>query len=231
MTDSSELRHFRGCPRSIQELIFLLSSDLRRYSGRPSPKNFLKHYFFSPGFKCTVWIRLCGLLLYKKWTRYSLYIPAKLILLRLRVKYGIAIPEYTVIGPGLFINRFGGIYVHGDAVIGSNVNMTHGTVLGMMNRGKRPGAPTVGDRVFFGAGAMATGGIHIGDDAAVGARALVTRDVEAHTAVGGNPAVVISQHGSEGYINNQVDPRPYAKFAASRDGSTGSHRGLDVAPT
>src|SRR3546814_13931504 len=68
-------------------------------------------------------------------------------LLRCRYKYVIAIPEYTVIGPGLFINRFGGIYVNGDAVIGAYANLTHGAMLGQVNRGERAGSPILGDRL------------------------------------------------------------------------------------
>ena len=62
-----------------------------------------------------------------------------------------------VIGPGLFINRFGGIYFHGDAIIGSNVNVTHGVVLGYMNRGPKKGSPTIGNEVFLGSGAKIIG--------------------------------------------------------------------------
>ena len=63
----------------------------------------------TPGYKYTVWMRLCGYLKRGRLSRVTLYPPAKLILLHCRYKYGIAIPEYTEIGPGLFINRFGGV--------------------------------------------------------------------------------------------------------------------------
>lgn len=66
---------------------------------------------------------------------------------------------------------FKAIYGHGDAVIGRNLKITHGTLLGMTNRREQPGASIVGDHVFFGAGALATGNIHIGDDAVDGAHA------------------------------------------------------------
>src|SRR3546814_15068748 len=84
-------------------------------------------------------MRSCGYLRTRKFMAFGLYPLAKWWLLRCRYKYGIAIPEYTVIGPGLFINRFGGIYVNGDAVIGANANLTHGAMLGQVNRGERAG--------------------------------------------------------------------------------------------
>lgn len=149
-------------------------------------------------------MRGCGYLKTRRFHAFGLYPLSKWLLLRCRYKYGIAIPEYTVIGPGLFINRFGGIYVNGDAVIGANANFTHGIMLGQANRGARAGSPVLGDRVFLGAGAKVIGKIRIGDDCAVGANAVVTKDVPDGSVVGGIPAKLLSNEGSTGYINRQV---------------------------
>lgn len=198
--------HTRGCPVSFGKLVALLKADLYRYAGKTDLKSFLRHYAFTPGYKYTVWMRTCGWLKLKPAKAFGLYPVSKLLLLRCRYKYGFAIPEYTVIGPGLFINRFGGIYVGGDAVIGANVNFTHGVLLGYTNRGVRRGCPVVGDRCFLGAGAKIIGRIDIGADAAIGANAVVTKDVPESGVVGGIPAKLLSQSGSEGYINRQVPP-------------------------
>lgn len=196
--------HRKGCPKSASALRNLIRADLYRYAGRLGAKAFVKHFIFTPGFKYSVVMRSCGYL--KTWPAqaFGLYPLSKLYLLRLRHKYGIAIPEYTKIGPGLFINRFSGIFIHGDAEIGANVNITHGTLLGQTNRGARAGAPIVGDRVFFGSGAKVIGRIVIGNDVSVGANAVVTRDVPDSGVAAGVPAKVLSQAGSEGYINRQV---------------------------
>src|SRR3546814_20999683 len=93
-------------------------------------------------------MRTAGWLKLKPAKAFGLYPFAKWLLLRARYKYGFAIPEYMENGPGLFLNRFGGFYFHGDAVLGSNVNITHGVVLGYMNRGGRRGAPVLGDRTL-----------------------------------------------------------------------------------
>src|SRR3546814_13133375 len=85
-------------------------------------------------------MRTAGWLKVKPAKAVGLYPFAKWLRLRARYKYGFAIPEYMEIGPGLFLNRFGGFYFHGDAVLGSHVNITHGVVLGYMNRGGRRGA-------------------------------------------------------------------------------------------
>jgi serine O-acetyltransferase len=62
----------------------------------------------------------------------------------------------------------------------------------------------VGDRAFIGAGAKIIGHVHLGDDCAVGANAVVTRDVPEKGVVGGIPAKLISTDGSDGYINRLV---------------------------
>lgn len=50
---------------------------------------------------------------------------------------------------------------------------------------------TVGNRVYIGARAIILPGVTIGDDAIVGAGAVVSRDVEPGTMVAGNPAEVV----------------------------------------
>lgn len=187
------------------ELIWYLSGDLFRYAGNSRLTSFLRHFLFTPGFKYTVWMRTCGYLKLKWWGAALLLYPfSKWMLLRCRYKYGIAIPEYTRVGRGLYINRFGGVMINGDAIIGANCNITHGTMIGQSNRGERAGSPTVGDCVFFAAGSKTIGSIRIGDGAVIGANAVVTKDVPSNAVVGGIPAKIISTAGSSGYINRQV---------------------------
>jgi acetyltransferase-like isoleucine patch superfamily enzyme len=50
---------------------------------------------------------------------------------------------------------------------------------------------TIGDDAWIGAGALVLKGVSIGTCAVVGAGAVVTRDVPAATIVAGNPAAVI----------------------------------------
>lgn len=196
--------HSRGCARTLRGLLALLQADLYRYEGKIGPGAFWRHFLFTPGYKYTVVMRTCGYLRTRPFQAFGLYPLFKLWLLRLRYKFGFAIPEYTAIGPGLFINRFGGIYINGDAVIGANANLTHGIMLGQSNRGDRAGSPILGDRVFLAAGCKVIGRIHLGDDCAVGANAVVTKDVPDRGVVGGIPAKLLSSAGSDGYINRLV---------------------------
>ena len=52
----------------------------------------------------------------------------------------------------------------------------------------RGGDVVIGDRVWIGYGALVLPGVTIGEGAVVGARAVVTKDVEPFTIVAGNPA-------------------------------------------
>lgn len=196
--------HRRGCAKNFAALRALLAADLWRYAGRTGLKPFLRHFLLTPGYKCTVAMRTCGYLKTKPAMALGLYPLSKLYLLHVRYKYGIAIPEYTRIGPGFMINRFSGVFINGDVEIGANVNLTHGTVLGQLNRGPRAGCPVIGDRVFFGSGAKVIGRIMIGNDASIGANAVVTKDVPDSGVAGGVPAKILSDAGSRGYINRQV---------------------------
>jgi len=51
----------------------------------------------------------------------------------------------------------------------------------------------IGNDVWIGSEAMIMSGVTIGDGAIIAARAVVTKDVEPYTVVGGNPGVVIKK--------------------------------------
>jgi serine O-acetyltransferase len=210
--------HRRGCIRSLGKLRAVLAADLYRYAGRTGAGVFWRHYLFTPGYHVTVLMRTAGYLSTLPARGYGLALLLKWLLLRARYKYGIAIPEYMLIGPGFFINRFGGIYMNGDAIIGCDANITHGAMLGQANRGAAMGSPILGHRVFMGAGAKVVGRIRIGNDASIGANAVVTKKVPDKGVVGGVPAKLLSTAGSEGYVNRQVPP---ALFERCRDAFVG----------
>ncbi len=121
--------------------------------------------------------------------------------------FGLFPPFYTdfgkniTIGKNVFINagcKFqdqGGIFIDDGALIG------HGVVLATRNHDlnpeKRqqlhPGAIHIGKNVWIGSNAVICAGVTIGDNAVVAAGALVVKDVEANTVVGGVPAKLIKR--------------------------------------
>ena len=104
------------------------------------------------------------------------------------------------VGPGLYIGHGGKVVVHPEAVLGRDCNLSTGVVIGQAGRGDLRGVPTIGDRVYIAPGATIIGHIRIGDDAAVGANAVVTKDVPPMGVAVGIPARVISMEGSGDFI-------------------------------
>jgi acetyltransferase-like isoleucine patch superfamily enzyme len=111
-------------------------------------------------------------------------------------------PFYTdfgkniTLGKNVFINsdcKFqyqGGIFIDDGALIG------HGVVLATLNHDMEPAkrqqlhpAPIhIGKNVWIGANAVICAGVTVGDNAVIAAGAVVIKDVEANTVVGGVPA-------------------------------------------
>jgi len=179
---------------------YLIWADLYRYDGARGLKGFFAKYLREPGFRFTFWMRLSASL-GEAPLLYVVYLMARWERRRLEHKFGITIPHTTCIGPGLFIGHFGGIVVHGAAVIGRNCNLSHDVTIGQTNRGDHQGCPVIGDSVYLGPGSKVIGRVIIGSNVAIGANAVVTHDVQDGEVVAGVPARVISHQGSVGYIN------------------------------
>jgi serine O-acetyltransferase len=188
---------------------WLVRSDLHRHAGQASVGAFVRYLVDSPGFNYAFWLRTAVWLHSEQGLLHLLYPAAALWKRHLSLKFGITVPQQVRVGPGLYIGHFGGIVVHPDAVIGRDCNISQGVTIGQTNRGARQGVPRLGDRVYIGPGAKLVGDIRIGSDAAIGANAVVTRDVPERGVVAGVPAAVISTDGSTGYVN-RID---YPEFA------------------
>jgi len=104
---------------------------------------------------------------------------------------GIVIGATATIGRRLCIEHHGCIVIHGNAVIGDDCLIRHGVTIGNSGGADPFGAPIIGDRVDFGAGAKVLGRIRIGNDVIIGANAVVVKDVPDFAVVGGVPARVI----------------------------------------
>jgi serine O-acetyltransferase len=100
-------------------------------------------------------------------------------------------------GPGLCIPHIGTIIVHPYARIGKNCRIHAGVNIGT-NAGLSPRVPIIGDNVYIGPGAKIFGSIKIGNDVAIGANAVVNKDVPDNVTVAGAPAKIISNKGSKG---------------------------------
>ena len=190
----------------LREFLEITKADLYRYAGKTSLGAFLFHYILSLGFRYTVWIRWCAVVHGNPFTRILLFPFAWLINRHQQIRFGIGISYKNQIGPGLYIGHQGGIVINEQVVIGKNCNLSQQVTIGVSRRGERAGVPTIGDNVYIGPGAKIFGQIQVGNDAAIGANCVVTRDVPDNGVAVGIPAKVISYEGSTGYINNTNSP-------------------------
>jgi len=99
--------------------------------------------------------------------------------------------NYTVkVGRRVHIWHHGGMIL-GALEIGNDVHIRQNTTFGVARRGDpRWMKPTLQDRADIGTGAVIVGPITIGHDSAVGANAVVTKDVPPNHIAVGVPAVI-----------------------------------------
>jgi len=115
---------------------------------------------------------------------------------------GISIHFENRIGPGFYIGHTGLLVINSKAVIGANCNIGVGVVIGQAGRGEKKGSPVIGDNVFIGVGAKVLGKVKVGNNAVIGANAVVVKDVPDNAVVGGVPAKILSYAGSKDFIRS-----------------------------
>ncbi|MFI3185055.1 MAG: serine acetyltransferase [Methylococcaceae bacterium] len=125
----------------------------------------------------------------QRWLRLPFSFVYKILKLLSQILTGIDLPCEVQVGRRLIIEHFGGIIISGDTVIGDDVIIRNGVTIGLKRTGIA-GAPVIGNRVDIGAGAKILGAIHIGDDAVIGANAVVLQDVPASSLAVGVPAQI-----------------------------------------
>ena len=111
------------------------------------------------------------------------------------------LPNKAEIGEGIFIPHAFGIIMHCDVKIGKNCNIGQDVTIGIGGRGEKRGSPKLGERVFIAPGARIFGNITVGNDVAIGANAVVTKDLPEQAVAVGIPAKVISSQGSQDFVH------------------------------
>jgi len=146
-------------------------------------------------------------LAHRMWAVPALRGPARILSQLTRLLTGIEIHPGATIGRRFFIDHGMGVVIGETAEIGDDVMLYHGVTLGgrSLEHGKRH--PTIGDRVTVGAGAKVLGPVHIGDDSAIGANAVVTHDVPPESIATGIPAVI--RRRGDRQREPLVDPTTY----------------------
>jgi serine O-acetyltransferase len=110
----------------------------------------------------------------------------------LGIKLGYSIP-INVFGEGLSLPHIGTIVISGKARIGKNCRLHVGVNIGAS--AGNPNAPTIGDNVYIGPGAILFGDIVIADNVTVGANATVNSSCEQQSVVlAGSPAKIVKEN-------------------------------------
>ena len=81
--------------------------------------------------------------------------------------------------------------INPGVIIGNNVDILNGVLLGQIDRGKKKGTPKIGNNVFIGTNAIVVGKVRIADDVVIAPGAYVNFDVPQHSIVIGNPGKII----------------------------------------
>lgn len=162
-----------------------MNSFLKAYrKNDPSSKSYLEVILLMPGPKAVFFHRISHFL-YKA----HLYFFARFVSEFSRFLTGIEIHPGAKLGKNLVLDHGMGIVIGETAVIGSNCLIYHGVTLGGVTpdkTGRRH--PILKDGVMIGAGAKIIGAITLGENAKVGAGAIVVSDCPADTTMMGQAA-------------------------------------------
>jgi serine O-acetyltransferase len=161
-----------------------LRETIQAYRERdPAARSALEVLLCYPGLHALLWHRVAHFF----W-RYRLRLLGRFMSHLGRFLTGIEIHPGARIGRRLMIDHGMGVVIGETAEIGDDVYLYHQVTLGgtATHRGKRH--PTLGTGVIIGAGAKVLGAVTVGDNARVGANAVVVQDVPAGTTVVGIPA-------------------------------------------
>ncbi len=161
-----------------------LREAIRAYRQRdPAARSDLEVLLCYPGLHAVIWHRLSHGL----WRR-GFRLPARFLAHVGRFLTGIEIHPAARIGRRLIIDHGMGVVIGETAEIGDDVYLYHQVTLGGTSSAAGKRHPTVGNGVIVGAGAKILGAITVGDNARVGANAVVVQPVAANETVVGIPA-------------------------------------------
>jgi serine O-acetyltransferase len=186
--------------KSRKELKEYIDVELKRYQC-----NLLK-YIFQIGEKAILRKYIILLRKTEYYVNTSKKIRAtihKIRLANISNKYSMHIP-INCCDKGLKIMHVGPILMNSNTRCGKNLAIHINTSLVAGGRSNK--APIVGDNVVVGVGAVIVGGIKIANNVAIGANAVVNKDVlEENIAVAGVPAKKISNNGSATWNPKEKD--------------------------
>ena len=194
--------------RSWDDFKYYVRADMRSCGTRLSLRTFL----MNPLVRFTALMRLDEYLLNLR-RPFLVRLPIRIWLRSLSIRLGFSMGP-NIFGPGLAIVHYGTIVIDPTTRIGKNCRIHVGVHIGGSAQFVDEGdvanhSPRIGDNVYLAPGAKLYGPITIGNNAVIGANAVVNRSFpEPGLVIAGIPARVIGE-GSDGERVLKGADRPF----------------------
>jgi serine O-acetyltransferase len=156
-------------------------------NGAPStvPRQMLKFFWIHPGFSAAVYYRIYARWYPKGGIKRAI---ARILWLRVVRTTGCYISPLAHIGPGLELRHATAIVIGDGVTIGRRAAIYQNVTIGTRGGNEYP---VLGDNVTVYAGACVLGRVRIGNNAVIGANAVVLDDVPDNGVAVGAPARVV----------------------------------------
>ena len=173
----------------------------------PAAKSKISILLTYPGVKALFFHRIANF-----FSKAKFDLVARLISQLSRFFTGIEIHPKAEIGKNFFIDHGMGVVIGETSEIGDNVTIYHATTLGGISPSIKSDEqryvkrhPTLKNNVVVGSGAQVLGPVIVGENAKIGANAVVTKDVPANAVMVGIPAKNVNEDG----LKSDTSFKPY----------------------
>ena len=156
----------------------------------PAVRSTLEIFLCYPGFYALLMHRVSHWL----WN-HSLKLLARMNSNLARFLTGIEIHPGAQFGKRVFIDHGMGVVVGETAIVGDDVLIYQGVILGGTSTEKTKRHPTVKNGVIIGAGAKVMGNITVGEYSKIGTGAVVLKDVPSNSTCVGVPGRIVKRKG------------------------------------
>ena len=163
----------------------------------------LEIFLCYPGFYALIFHRVSHWL----WN-HSLKLLARMNSNLARFITGIEIHPGATFGKRVFIDHGMGVVVGETAIVGDDVLIYQGVILGGTSTEKTKRHPTIEDGVIIGAGAKVMGNITIGKYSKIGTGAVVLKDVPPESTCVGVPGRIVKHKGVRKKVDLDHDKLP-----------------------
>lgn len=170
-------------------LLWATCEDMKAYVDRdPACELYLEPFLYFKGFHALQVYRASHV-----YWRRGQKMTAKLLQSLAAQSFSVDIHPASKIGSGILIDHATNLVIGETAKVGNNVSILHGVTLGGTGKESGDRHPKIGNGVLLSAHAQLLGNIKVGQNAKIGAGAVVLSDVPQHTTFAGVPAKMVGK--------------------------------------